>query len=339
MALWGVTVSPASGQIPFRSSDGLEKTDQAIEKAKQAVAESGSNRARALVQNAITLQERAWDHFRKRIYQQARRFTVKAREKAYEALAATRGPEENENAVRRQLERTDEILHNLAERIGRWRHPGPSMGPGAAQSQLESLLHRQKTAWQHFHEYRLRAALKLTLRIREQATRLTEQTRRFRHGWTDVEHSVERLHQFLERARNPIVKSEAKKNIELFDRAERRFAQAEDALKDGQVSVAREHLKICRELLRRALAGIERSADPGQARELIEKAQERWDRLEGAVIDSGDQGFRDMYRRAGKHLKRAQSMLRQQKIIRALTQARNGRNPRPAGRKPTLKQK
>lgn|GEM_PF-4462753 len=143
MTLWVATVFPASGQTPFRSSDELEKTDQVIEKAKQAVAESGSNRARALVQNAITLQERTWDHFRKRIYQQARRF---------------------------------------------------------------------------------------------------------RHGWADVERC--------------------------------------------------------------------------QARELIEKAQERWDRLEGAVIDSGDQWFRDMYRRAGEHLRRTQSMLRQKKIIRALTQVR-----------------
>lgn len=319
--LWGVAASTASGQVHSGVADELEKTDQVIERARDAATESGLAKARALVDNAAKLQQKAWDHFRRGNNRPAEQFTLKAREKAIEAIAATRSPEENENAVRRQLERTDRVLNDIRERIDDGNGPGGRGGRRGLHAQLESLFRRENAAWRHFHERRLRASLKLTLKTREQAGQLVEKTRRFRHGVVDVERSLDRTRDFLDRAREPVTESGLEKNIDMLQRAERRYDQAKEAFEKNQTSVAREHLKICHELLNRALAGIEKTVDPDEVKELIEKASQRWDRLEGAVIDAGDDSSRDMYRRAEQNLRRARSLLEQKKPVRALTQA------------------
>jgi hypothetical protein len=316
--LWGVAASTVSGQGHSRIAGELDKTDQLIERARDAAVESGLAKARALVDNAAELQQKARDHFRRGKNSPAEQYTLKAREKALEAIAATRSPEENENAVRRQLERTDRILNIIRERIddrnGRGRRRD-------SDTQLESLFRRQNAAWRHFHEHRLRAALKQTLKIREQAGQLGEKTRRFRPGVVDAERSFDRTRDFLDRARKPVIESGLEKNIDMFRRAERRYNQAKEALEKNQTSVAGEHLKICHELLNRALVGLEKTVDPDEVEKLIEKASRRWDRLEGAVIDAGDDRIREMYRQAEQHLGRARSLLEGKKPVRALTQA------------------
>jgi hypothetical protein len=323
--LWGFAAGPESGQISDRVADELDRTDQVIEKAKQAVAESGSERGKALLENAVRLQEKARDQFQRRMLRQAERLTMQAREKAIEAIASTRSQEENEDAVRRQLERTDEILANIREKIGERMGPGMMHGPGGDGFPMwESLLKRQEMAWQHFHEHRLRPALKLTLQVREQVARFAEQARRFRHGrmGMDADQALERVKEFLERARDPIMQSDQQKNIELFNRAERRFAQAEQAMKAGQTSVAQEHLRVCRELLTRALAGIEKVGDPEQVRQLIDQARARWEQLEAPVIESGDRAAEGLHRRAREQLQQAESLLKEEKVVQALTRVR-----------------
>lgn len=316
--LWGVAASSASGQGPDRTADELERTDQVIEKATEAVAESGSKKGEALLQNARRFQEQARDHFRRHRYGQAAQSTQKAREKAFEAIAATRTPEENENAVRRQLERTDEMLQGFREKIG-----DMSRGRGKfSATRWEGWLQRQQTAWQYFHERRLRPALKLTLQVRERFTRLAEQARRYRHGPANAEQNLDRLREFLDRVRGPVTEAGLDKNIEILKRAERRLAQAEEALANGQTSLANEHAKICRELLNRALADTERRMNRQEVADLMAQAEKERDQLEGAVIDSGDPELRDLFRRASGELQRARSMADAGKPAQALAHAR-----------------
>jgi hypothetical protein len=316
--LWGLAATSAWGQGPDRTEADLERTDQVIEKATEAVVESGSKKGAALLQNARRFQEQARNHFRQHRYGQASQSTLKAREKAFEAIAATRSPEENENAVRRQLERTGEMLRDIQEKISSAPGgPGRSPGPG-----VDFLLRRQKTAWQYFHERRLRAALKLTLQVRERISRLTEQARRHRHGPANTERALKRLREFYDRVQGPVTESGLEKNIDMLKRAKRRLAQAEEALAKGQTSIAREHAKICRELLDRALAGTERAANRQEVAELMARAEGEWNRLEGAVIDSGDSELRDLHRRANIELQRAHSMIKAGKMARALAHAR-----------------
>jgi len=322
IAICGMTAPAANAQGADRALDYLEQTDQLMDKARSAVDESGSQRGRTLYQNAVALQERAWEQYRRRMYRSAEMHSQKAREKAIEAIAATRSPEENENAVARQLERTDEVLDGMRSKLDEWVGRGRGMRAQASDSQFESLIRRQQTAWQHYHERRLRASLKLTLQVREQVARMTEQARRYRHGWSDTESALERMRDFIDHAREPVMESGLSKNIEMFQRAEHRCEQAREAYQTGQMSVAREHLRLCRELVNRSLAGIEEAANPEQVEELIKQAQQRWERIEGNVIESGDDLLRDLHRQAEDHLKRARNQLRQEKMVQALAHVR-----------------
>jgi len=322
VTMWSMAAPVANAQRADQTLNYLEQTDRLIEQAGTVVDESGSLRGRALHQNAVALQEHAWEQYRQRMYRPAEMQSQKAREKAMEAIAASHSPEENENAVARQLERTDEVLEDVRSRFDEWAGRGRGMRGQASDSQFESLIRRQQTAWQHYHERRLRASLKLTLQVREQVGRMTEQARRQRHGWSDTEGSLERMGEFIDHARGPVMESKLSKNIELFQRAERRYVQAREAYQAGQMSVAQEHLQVCRDLVNRSLAGIEETANPGQVDELIKQAQQRWERLEGDVIESGNDLLRDLHRQAEDHLERARNQLRQEKMMQALNHVR-----------------
>ena|GEM_PF-5886747 len=324
IVLWGLGATSASGQGgPFhdRTMTALEKTDQIIDRARDAVNESGSKKGEMLLEEALHFQQNARDHVHQRQYGQAAGVTLKAREKALEAIAATRSPEENENAVRLQLERTDQILQDAREGI-RARISGPENGPTP---RLDFWLEQQQTAWQQFHERRLRSALKLTLQVRGQISRVAERVRR-RHGPMNIEQSLQRLHEYIDRVRGPITASGVGKNLEMLERAERRLAQADEASAAGQVSVADEHAKICRELLDRATAGIEQNIDAQQVDELIAQARAEWDRLEGAVIDAGDASIRQLHERAGLELRRAEATADAGDLAEALAQTRAATN-------------
>jgi hypothetical protein len=296
----------------------LEKTDLVLERAQQAVGESGSQKGESLLDNARRLQQYARDRYHQHQYGQATETTLKARDKALEAIAATRTTEENENAVRRQLERTDQLLQAAQERLAEVTR-GRGTGPAA---RLDFLLDRQQTAWQQFHERRLRPALKITLQVREQISRAAEQARRYRHGPANTGQDLDRLREYIDRVREPLTASGSARSTEMLDRAERRLAQADEAFSKGQMSVASEHAQICRELLDRAMAGIDQTLDAPEVAELIARAQAEWNRLEGAVIDAGDKDLRELHQRAGAELRRAEAVSAAGDMAKALAHAR-----------------
>ncbi len=322
--LWGFAASSASGQgTADKVAVAIERTQDVLETAGEAVRKSGSEKARSLLEIGAAYQSKAKDKHRGRQYTMALELTLKGREKGYESIAATRSLEENEEAVRRQLERTADILQTIKEKAADL--PGGVAGaPPALRMQFDSMVKRQQTAWQHFREFRLRSALKLTLQVREQARRLTDRVRRNRNdGQENVQQMLERAREFLDRARKPINESGAKNKHDLLERAERRLRQAEEALGRRQTSIAREHLRISQELLKRALAGIaDQMVNPAEIKALLAQTEARRQNLEGAVIDSGDEQLLEQYRQAGAELNRTRSLLQQDRLAGALTHAR-----------------
>ena len=95
----------------------LDKTDRVIEKAQDLLDETGAPRGREALDMAVRLQLQARQSFAGNNLRMAERLTRDARNRALAAVSGIRH-EDNEQAVERELERTDRVLEEVTERIG-----------------------------------------------------------------------------------------------------------------------------------------------------------------------------------------------------------------------------
>ncbi|MCK4427375.1 MAG: hypothetical protein KAW16_02710 [candidate division Zixibacteria bacterium] len=157
----------AFAQIREEVEKELDRTDRVIERAKEAVAESRNPKAQYLLKLAMDLQGRAKEAFGGERFWLAAKLTLRAREKAFEAIGVTKRSEENENLVLKAIERTDRIIAKAKEKIFLTDNQ-------RAFSLLEVTIRNQQRAKEFYHEHKLKVALKLTLKARESAQKSIE---------------------------------------------------------------------------------------------------------------------------------------------------------------------
>jgi len=168
----------AFAQIREEVEKELDRTDRVIERAKEAVAESSNPKAQYLLKLTMNLQGRAKEAFEGERFWLAAKLTLRAREKAFEAIGVTKRSEENENLVLKAIERTDQIIAKAKEKIF-------STENQRAFSLLEVAIRNQQRAKEFYHEHKLKVALKLTLKARGSAQKsidLAEQ----KISWRDL---------------------------------------------------------------------------------------------------------------------------------------------------------
>lgn len=307
----------AGAQTRDEVADEIEKTDRVIEKARDLLAETDRDRGHHGLEMAERLQNQAKMSLSSGQLRMALNLTLQARERALSSVANWRPAEDNEAAVERELERTDRVLEEVAERLA----------DGTLRARrLEQARAMQHRAWELFRNRSLRPALKLTIEARELAAGMAMRGlggpgRDFREGGRG-DRQLERLEMTLDRLSENIGPENLRGLAEL-ENARDSYRDAQNAINEGRSLRAERHLRLAREAMMRAALTIEASLRAEDVEALIGDARRRWESLGEDVEEAGNAAMRDRHAEAGADLNLAEEALRRGELRRALVQARS----------------
>lgn len=148
-----------------RLRDELERTDEIIVLATQAVMAANNAVAERSLRAAEALQEQAWTAFNNEQYLIAGRLTSRARESAKAAISSSRNSEQIEGVVLSRLERAREQLDRAAEAVELHQNT-------ALRSLLESARDNLARAWEFYRDRQYKPALKLADQVEKAAIQL-----------------------------------------------------------------------------------------------------------------------------------------------------------------------
>lgn len=271
--------SSAPAQQNSKLKSELEKTDQIILRATDAVREAGSAIGKQHVERAKDIQVQAKDRYRLGMLSSSLKLTLNAREQAEKAVTAIRASNENSNTVRREIERTEEALNRAHDKIH-------SSGSARAESLFDQAVQTQSDAKEFFRGNRLRMALKATLTARDYGRRAVELAGSREDNTSRVEREIERTADLIEKARTRI------DGLQNREQAEETLARAADLLDNARMELKAGNLRLAAGQTlkaRNAAMMVLQLADGAVRPERIEKLLEKNDRLIEDIRESLEQ--------------------------------------------------
>lgn len=148
---------------PDRARLQVERTREMLERARERVEECGSDRARAMVSAAVSMQAKAEAAVEAGHYLAALQLTMSARERVLRALRLCNLEDSRQDAAERALRRTDQIIERAEE--------ASAERPEAARAALKRAHEVQDRAWSEFRAEHFEASLRLTRTARSMAHR------------------------------------------------------------------------------------------------------------------------------------------------------------------------
>lgn len=285
-----------------RLRQAIVQTDEIIERAKEVVAESGSERADIILKSAIRLQGMSYATYEEALMrfdtvyvqfaQLSSRQTIEARVKAQQAIAITRQAGENENFVREKLEQTEEMLRRMEGN-------GGETAPSHLRQPLEAVREKQARAMELFRGRRLKAALQLVLQVEkslEETRRQAGQADQIQERYLILSERYQTIREQLQAAKT------AAESGQLLQNAERLRAEAENYYSRGEYQKAEQTIQSAQEILQQLSEDLRNPARIETAIGQIEKQMERF----RALVQAEDvPHLQNQYENAHQHLVKA----------------------------------
>jgi hypothetical protein len=149
---------------PDRVKAQLDRTQELLERAREAIQECNNDRARAMLEAAFEMQGRAVEAARNGHYLVSLQLTVGARERALKALRLCNLEESLQEGADRQIQQTDDAISRARETLETCQNE-------QARASLAQAMELQEQAKSEFRAERFRPALKLTQIARRAAYR------------------------------------------------------------------------------------------------------------------------------------------------------------------------
>lgn len=303
-----------------RLREAIDKTQDVIAEAREAVSESGSERARNQLAMAIRLQNSATEMMRsssvfdEALIMQIGKYTLNARRKAQRAIAITRQAEENEDYVRGRLERTDELIGQANEEIDSEMPPGLKVLIDTARDQ-------QERARELFRNRRLKASLQLTLQTERSLIRAMEQQGTHVRAQKRYQAQLDRYIQLREllEAGDEAERAEIRNQLK---EAEMLHGQAEKLAEQERYGRAEKVMTQAVEALSRQVG---RLREPARIKAALENLTREMERIQERVQRSDAPGIREQYRNARQHITKATQMYAQNNFEAAAAQIQAAR--------------
>ncbi len=219
----------------------LERTDEVIDRAKEAVRSTNVPAAALALQEAIDLQQGAWGAYRNRRMLMASRGTMQARELAKQALVRCRVTEQGESVVLSRLELAAELLQRAGEVVG----DGQTERLSALYSAAKDNLNR---AWEFYRSHRYRPALKLANQVNKAAREMLDIGNRHARRAGEFERLSETVSENLQKLQESFVGCTSDEARQLSQQAEKRFDLARALANEGEVEQAMRSLQDARRL-------------------------------------------------------------------------------------------
>lgn len=223
----------------------IERTDEIIEKAKEAVQASQSPVAGMALEFAQQLQNHAWDDFHGKRYQGAASFTKQAREKAYNAISLSRQTTENDDNVLRRLERLEEWQARARERLAEVDDP-------RLEALMEQTRENVRQAWEFYREKQYRPAVKLIQQVEKTLNKLIQAANRQHNGEENYQKRWQYMNEDMTRAEEAVAGCEIPQAQQQMEQAKMQLRLAEEMSDKGRYEQAVKALQRAEKLMRQA---------------------------------------------------------------------------------------
>jgi len=219
----------------------LERTDEVIERANDAVRSSNTPMAAPPLQKAIKLQKDAWVGFRGQNYTLAYRLTMEARDLAKKAIVRSRLTEQGETVVLRKLERAAELLERAKEAMP----PGPD---GRLQTIYESAKNNLNRAWEFYRIQQYRAALKLANQVINAGQDILNAANRQIRRYAEFERRSEAVAELIAKTREKIAECGSDDALRLVEQARKMYQLSQEPASEGKYAAALRNLQQARKM-------------------------------------------------------------------------------------------
>lgn len=297
-------VHAQTGITRERLEGELERTDEAISRAREVVVATNSAAAKLAYDHSVSLQTQAREQYRlgsgpgNGNWEMSLRLTMQARQRASEAIAAGRETEQNEAALQRRLERAQDLLEQARLAVG-------DSDRQMLLALYESGRRNLDQAWEFYREQQYRAALKLSNQVERTAEKLLQAANRDLQRDQNFKRQTENVRRFIEQVRGQTADCAQLTAAPLLQQAEQAQLLARQAEEEGSRQAALRSLQSARELADQALR--ECTGDQNLSRR-YERLMAQADRLNDEV-NPGDQAARILLNQAREQLKMARGYI------------------------------
>ncbi len=195
-------------QHPDKVRQELERTDDIIEQIRAVVEPSNNPEAQLLFNQAVQIQQAAWEGYRRKRYRWSYSRTLAARQRAREAMELiTIDPKRIEAEIRR----TNELIAQLQPAISRIEDPQIT-------DLWKTVQTEQNAAMNYLQTRRWRWALRFTIAARNHIYEIMGRMRRFQSR-EKIQLELNRTDMVLQRTAGPISASNNFRAQEMFSRA------------------------------------------------------------------------------------------------------------------------
>ena len=301
--------------------NAMDRTNDVIQQAMEIVGRSNSERAKALLNTAISLQKRAYslaetsfnvDSTFKAL--QAAKYTLSAREKAQQSIVVARQSVENEDYIRMRLERTNELLERAEEKVG------PD-APENIKLLMDSAREKQQQAMELFRNRRFKMSLQLTMQVEKSLERMIDEA----GGYLKAKQRFESLQERYYTLKDRIESSQYNNRNQIqrqMDRADKIRQEAESMAAEKAYIRAEAAMQNAVKIL---LKIAEQIREPGKIKQALENLTRQSSLLEDRVNESGDRHLERMFQSANEHLAKASSYYQESSYEAATTQLQAAR--------------
>lgn len=289
LALPALAQGPSNDQA-VRLERELERTDQALDRIADAVAQANVPLAELAFEQARDFQARAWEAFRDDRLVVAAALTKQARERGKVALSLSRQVEQYEGAVVRRLERASEILDRVADVLAGSDRP-------VLQNLYDNTRSNLERAWEFYRAKQYKPALKLADQVDQAARKLMQAAGLSQMADASYERRREAVGDFIGNAGDITAGCESIEARQQLERARQMFELADDLNGNGQSGQALETLKRAREA---AMQAVRECQGSDQLEKRYQRLLDESERL--AEQADGNEPVREMLRKTREQL-------------------------------------
>ncbi len=301
-------------QSPDRVRQELERTDAIIQQAQAVVEPAHNPDAQLLLNQAIELQQTAWDGYRRKRYRWSYSRTLAARQRAREAMEMIISDPERIGA---EIRRTADLINQFSPDITATEDPQTADLWKMVQSE-------QSAAVNYFRARRWRLALRFTIAARNHIYELMQKTKRFRSR-EEIQAELDRTDQILKRIAEPIATSNNVRAQEMFNRAGEWQVQARNNFRARMPVQAIKLTFAARELAFRAWLQLYRNPDSTIVNSALTETDHLISEWSGKISQGQDAELNRLLTSAVNQQNTARELYQQGKLTDALLHTNRAR--------------
>jgi hypothetical protein len=293
-AFLAVLASPGAVQAQTGSGEQLrayiERTDELLDWASGLVADTNSEQARMVLEQAQTIQRRATALMERGRLLESFAVARRARDATWHAVRLAREAASLEERIRLRAERFADQHSQLLDRAR-----------DAGDQRALELLQRAGEQARRSQERFQQGDLELAWNLLEHAEELLRRAARVLAQGVGPERlrlEIERTHSLVEDAGERLGANAPAAAAALLAEAEDALARAEEASAQGDPGRALQMAGLARRLAQRAIAQVEPNADGAGVTRLLERFDERAGAVAEAVLSSGNEPAQQAFARA-----------------------------------------